>query len=299
MNGTGQETRGSEGEVGIIQKRLMAKTNFEKGERDAVSSSQERKALKETVKLTRSYIKIIALLLVLIFGWLQVRDYIILQIINIQFTNVFYKVTLAIYFALWVYGTTMDLDDEEYTLLIAPSKNKLTMSAITSILTISVVFGILCMVQTPQAITIVLSVFFIVNVISWRFLIRYIQKSVHTSKQKYEKAENYFALLKLEIVEQYLYSNWQWKRFGVGLVVLLALNIIVFFNLSSNIATGLHIPSPLFIVVLLFFLYICVMEIWVWQKRLHKKLSFKILEDLELKYDLQAKEATVNAELQD
>lgn len=273
--------------------------NFNKEERDAVPTSESRKEVIKIAKMTRSYIAIIALLLVLLFGWLQVRDYIILQIINIQFTNIFYKVTLAIYFSLWVYGTTMDLDDEEYTLLVAPSKSKLTISAISTIIITGIAFGILCSVQTPQAITIVLSIFFIVNVISWQFLIHYVQKPFLKSKQKYEQAENYFVFLKLEIVEQYLYGNWQWKRFGAGLIVLLALNIIVFFNLSSSIVATLHIPSSLFVVVFLFFLYICVMEIWIWHKRLHKKISFKILDDLDLKYGLQLKENSISDELQD
>lgn len=241
---------------------------------------EESKRLSKIFKTTKTLIATMSTVLLFFFGWLEFKN-ITLPMFDEKFANAFYKIVLALYFFCWVFGTNTDLSDEEYTLVIAPNKGELTNLAIGMLFAIGVLFGILCWVHTYKAFAIALTVFFGFNIISWRFLLKFLKPTLDVNKKKV--AKSIIGKFKIEIIEKYLWGNWQWFRFGIGFLVLIIINILAFTNLSQVIASFLKIPSSQFIFVFSIFIFICVMEIYIWYIRLCRKISLKVLTDIENK----------------
>jgi hypothetical protein len=241
-------------------------------------------SLNKIFRRTKTLIKTIALILAFFFTWLEFRNIMIarevIPLLTDKLSNTFFKIVIVIYYFSWLAGTSKDLDDEEYTFLTAPNSGKLSISALGSMAVLAGLFAWLCGASTPKSIAIVLTTFFISNVLGWIYLKWYIKEAIEKSIEKYENRKDNLGLYKISIIKTYLWGKWEIYRFITGFIILLILDIFAFSNLSQIITKYLMLPSSQFLIVFMFFVYVIIMEIWIWFYRIERNITFKVVNKL-------------------
>lgn len=240
--------------------------------------------MSKIFKKTKTLIRVIAIILVSVFTWLEFHDLItskeVIPMFTDKFSDILFKVILALYYISWVAGTSVDMKDEEYTLLIAPNKGQLTITATTTILVLGFLFAWLCGTNTPQSFALALSTFFIFNVIGWFYLKFFIKEAIDKSIDKYIRTKDPLGLYKIKIIQHFLWGRWQTYRFITGFFLLVVINIFAFSDLSLKIKEAVMSPSSQFFIVLIFFLYVFIFEIWIWYVRVERNFTFKIIKKI-------------------
>ncbi len=98
----------------------------------AITLKKEEKQLK-VFDHAITFVKVIAFILAGTFTWLELND-VPKDLFTDNFANIFFKVTIALYYLSWVSGPIKDMKDEQSVLLIAPNKGKFTITSIGTIL---------------------------------------------------------------------------------------------------------------------------------------------------------------------
>lgn len=254
---------------------------------------EEATSMSNIFKRTKFLIKYFGGALVLIFTFLELSNLIdpkeIIPMFTERFSNIFFKAVIALYYLSWVAGTSKDVDDEEYTFLIAPNKGKLTLSAISTMATLTVLFGFLCWANTYKLFAIALTAFYIFNIISWGVIKSFIKEALDKSIEKYKEANDHLGHFKINTIKDFLWGNWQTSRFITGAILLLGVDVFAFTDVSQTIKEMLNLPSSEFVIAMSFFIYVGVLEIWIWCKRIELSLSFNVVKKIKLNniYQLQ------------
>lgn len=243
----------------------------------------KRRKLFDRLKI---YIRYIGALLVIFFTWLQIKE-IPTPEINERFSQTVLKITLSLCYLSWILGTVTDLDDEEYTFVIAPNNGKLTTTAIGIILTSGILFGILCLtIVSLKLFCIALTFFSVMGKTGESYTGRFVKSAIEKSKINYIQANDQFGLLSIIAIEKYILGKWLWTRFYIGSAIILLIDILAFSDLPIRLSVWLSIQSPSFITVSLILIYIVIMEAWIWIKRIQRKVYLSLLSDLKDVYVL-------------
>lgn len=245
---------------------------------------EEAESMSNIFKRTKLLIKYFGGALVLIFTFLELSSLIdpkeLIPMFTEKFSNIFFKVVIALYYLSWVAGTSKDVDDEEFTFLIAPNKGKLTNTAIGTMITLTVLFGCLCWANTYKLFAIALTVFYIFNIISWHIIKSFIKESLEKSIEKYEEGNDHLGAFKIKRIQYFLWGNWQTYRFIIGAILLLVVDVLAFTDISQTIKQLLKLPSAEFVIALSFFIYVGVLEIWIWCLRIERSISFNVVKKI-------------------
>jgi len=233
---------------------------------------------------TKLIIKILAAIMAVLFSWLQF-DMSFQPIMTDEVSNLIFKTSLALYYFSWIFGTTGDMSDEEYSLKVLPHGNKLSGSAIGVILSLALIFALLCLANTYKLFILALSLLLIFNVFSWLYIVKFIKPTFFENKDLVNSNAD---IEYQNVLEAYLTGRWQWYRFGVAAVYLLILNILVFSGWINQLANVLKM-NPQFLMSLTIMIYIVGFEAWVWIKRLERIFVFHALNRLTEKYSLRKK----------
>ena len=192
---------------------------------------------------------------------------------NSDFATVLWRASLVLYFLSWVFGAESDIDAQEEVYLVAPREGTLSQQDIGVGIGIAVVFGVLCWVSDSyRAFALALTGFWIVNVVTWRYLVRLLAKPIRESRALYEREGRYIELERLRIAENYIAGNWQWWRFAIGAVLAIVMNGLAWFDLSRGYAAAS------------IFAFVISVEAWIWLMRLRRKLALKALEEFGERY---------------
>lgn len=208
------------------------------------------------------------------------------------------KLTMIIYYFLWVWSLNHDTDLQELVYATAPAKGKLRPSDKSVIaLIILVSLSLVWAIGSEQRFAAILNMFIAVNVFAWRWLLAVIGPAILESKKIYRTApQDFFSLERLDAFVEYISGHWQWLRFGAMGLVLVLLNTVVFFDNAraflANTLTQLYpkISSGQFSAVLplgLFMVFTMIEEGWIWIMRLKTDLVIAVTSDLEEKYHLR------------
>ena len=250
-------------------------------------NSHRRKSQLVIFKRTRLYITLIASALGLYFGFLEISGIETAVFKNDEFADTLMKIALLIYYLAWLNGTLMDLKDEEAIFILPPNRGKYKFTAIVTMITIAVLFFTLCSFKSKQIFVLILDIFMIVNILSWQYLIEFISKSVKENKEFYLNENKYFKFIFLKIlIDDYLKGNWQWWRFGIGIIILIGINILVFTDLSIMISGKLNLNSAELVKAISFFIFITISEGWIWFMRLQRRTSLELIDSLDEDYYL-------------
>lgn len=249
--------------------------------------SQQKKNQLAIFKRTRLFITLIASALGLYFGFLQISGIEPELFKNDEFADVLMKIALLIYYLAWLNGTLMDLKDEEAIFILPPNKGKFTFSAIVTMIILAIIFFFLCSFKSKRIFVLILDVFMIVNIYSWQYLIKFISNSVKENKELYNIENKNFKFIYLRLmVDNYLKGNWQWWRFGVGILILIGTNILVFTDLSLIISSDLKLKSAELVKAIGFLIFIAATEGWIWYMRVQRRASIELIESLDEEYYL-------------
>jgi hypothetical protein len=197
---------------------------------------------------------------------------------------------LAIYFLLWVLGTRADAETQALVYLHVDNKGKLPVSAIGVIAALLIFATILLYSRNFEEFTLALAAFFIVNVLAWRYLVRFVVRPIiSASRAIYAGEPDAVGSEKLTIVETLICGRWQLWRYFAGALVIAMLGGIAFLKHNGGGLPGLHPVVPWDLIqVFVMTLYVSVMEIWIWWERLRARVSLELLDDLGERYILRA-----------
>jgi hypothetical protein len=248
-------------------------------------SPQQKKNQLAFFKRIRLIIQLIAAALGLYYGYLQLSGLEVEAFKTDGFADTLMKITLLIYYLAWLKGNLMDLKDEEAIFMMPPNKGKFSFSAIMMILLLAIIFFFLCYFKSKRIFALILDAFMISNIYGWQYLIKFISDSVKENKEFYNSENKNFRNEYLRImVEDYLKGCWQYWRFGVGIFMLIIINILVFTNFSLLISSGLNLKSAELVKAIGFIIFITVFEGWIWYMRLRRSVSLNLIDKLDEEY---------------
>lgn len=241
-------------------------------------------------------IKIIGAILLAIFTYLQVIDIPLGTLINSVDSDLLRRFTVILYYWCWVFGATFDNDIQEFSYFAERGTVKLRKRDIALIVAFGFVGGALLWAsRNDQAFAIVLTLFFAFNIFGFWWILQFVGPLIKHSRAKFEQERNFFSLVQLGLVSDYMKGLWQWLRFGAGILLVSAMDGICFSNsfkifLAQNIgstfgldASALALRLPTFA----FVAFVIVMEGWIWMKRAQIRVSLDLLGTVSADYALQ------------
>ena len=192
---------------------------------------------------------------------------------NSDFATVLWRVSLVLYFLSWVLGSESDIDAQEEVYLVAPREGTLSQQDIGVGIGIAVVFGVLCWVSDNyRDFALALTGFWIVNIVTWRYLVRLLATPIRESHTLYEREGRYIELERLRVAENYIAGNWQRWRFAIGALLAIVMNGLAWFDFGRGYAAAS------------IFVFVISVEAWMWLMRLRRKLALKALEEFGERY---------------
>ena len=223
-------------------------------------------------------IGLITIFLPLLYTYLSFKDIplddLARSLSTVSAATVIWKITLAVYFFLWVFGTKGDADDQELVYRNVPNKGQLTLNSIGVIVGICVLAAILLWSPNFELFIVALSVFFIFNIFAWQYLIRkVVGPSIKASLEASRLAGDFVGIEQLHAIQRYLCGSWQWKRFSLGGAVIVGLGVIAYLENSGHLVFNSDIFSWELMQAIGMLVFVCVMEMWIWVERLRTKIS--------------------------
>jgi hypothetical protein len=257
---------------------------------ELADSSSGTVALIKLARSARMLVNVSGTVLVLLFGWLKFKDIDFGPIVKGLPADVLFKCTLALYFLCWVYGLKSDTDNQELVYKKVPKEGRMPIGGYASAVVITIVFAALCWVHSYQTFAIVLAAFLSINITSWLYLVkRVLPEIVEHSSRIYVANNEYAELEKLNLVARdYLSGEWQWARFTVGGFVVLLLSVMAFTSLPSVLSIYIGSVSTDLIMSAMVFLFVAVMETWIWLKRIKLKANLNLLDRMKLDYQFRS-----------
>jgi hypothetical protein len=245
----------------------------------------DEKAIIRFTRTIRSIIKLSALVLPLFFVWLRFRGVDVMPVVRTLPATVLLRASLVLYYFSWLYGTIFDTDIQELVYYTAPTEEgKVPPTAIVVMLSIAAMFGILCAIKSFQQFLMFLVAFWLLDILSWRYLVTRLLPSVfRNSSDHFNKYHEDAKIDQLEFVKDYHIGRWKWFRSFGGLVLLVVLNVIAQTSILDQLAARIHmsVDTTLALAVAMFLLFV---EGWVWTMRLKTRFAIQTIERLRHRY---------------
>ena len=138
----------------------------------------------------------------------------------------------------------MDTRDEEDVLHAAPAQGKIPIIGVTICALITAVFGVMCWVDTYKKFAIVLAVFWLLDMLAWKYLMFVIlEPAMDASIRVYRQDKDFFLLEQVQGLKTFLTGGWHWWRFWIGLIAIGGVNILTFSDIGTNLAERVDIFS--------------------------------------------------------
>jgi hypothetical protein len=198
--------------------------------------------------------------------------------------------SLVIFYSSWIAGAYFDIGMQKEVYVIPPDR-KLTLRDVGAMLAVAATFALLgSFLDKPVIFSAVLVVYWLVNLLAWRYLVSAIIAGIRSdSAKRYSQDSRYLDLAKLATVREYIEGAWQWWRFAFGGALVAGL---AGFSLFGARAMARQSPPSLpFLPVdaIWFLLLVLVVESWMWYKRFATLLRLACFDDLGREYVLTPK----------
>lgn len=266
--------------------------------KNTISEKQRQNGLTEWRRQTRSAIAWVALTLATVYAFLTFATFPIENLVSAVDPTQALKLIIIIYYFLWVWGVNHDTDLQELVYAAAP-EGKLRASDIGVIVLIFAVSALLLWsIGSEKRFAGSLTLFFVVNVFSWRWLLVAINPAIRASREIYRTAEDFFSLERLDNFVQYISGRWQLFRFVAMGIILALMDTVTFFTVPrhfiSDVSAQIYpkLSSAQFSAILpvaFFVLFTVIEEGWIWLMRLRIDVVLNVTLDLEQKYEIHPK----------
>jgi len=203
--------------------------------------------------------------------------------------RVIWELAIVIYFASWIYGSKYDTTNQEIVYLMVPNRGKLPLHYAGILFTIGILFGVLAWMNTFRQFAVALGVFWCFNILSWHFFARSVlARTFSESSERYKQLNDFFGLEQLLNIQRYIAGQWQWWRFGVGSVLVVAMLVFSFTNSAELLARALGAQALAgYAPAMAILTFVLVVESWMWFMRIKTGVSQIILDELARQYRLQ------------
>lgn len=245
-------------------------------------------------------IGIFATVLGALFAWVQLREIPVPAIDSAEPTYI-RRILLAIYYACWVAGTTLDVNIQKDVYRRDPLHGNVPQQATLAVVGLfAVAVFLLWASSSDERISLALIPFLVVNIIAWRILVQRVSPIIAATSSAYLQANELYRFEQLNIVKGYLLGKWQWARFSLMGLIVLATNVLCF-STSARIYTSgaLHellpnnsaqaIANVLPVAGLA--LFVAAAEMWIWIRRGRNIVALNTIAGLARKYHLRPREA--------
>lgn len=242
---------------------------------------------KPTVyKEVRLLMRIIEIMLAIIFVGLNLDLSSLKPMFTVECSNIFFQLMLFLYFTAWCVGPVIDMKYEEYIFSLYPNNNKLKKGAFATIFSTVILFVILYCLKETIYFAIVLTIFFVFNIFSWRYLVSNYLKSTLVENENMTKGTFEFEYHRL--IENYLIGKWQKYRFACGFFILIIFNVLIYTDLISYLDNELNVSTKI-ITSICFSFFVLIMEGWIWIIRLKRKIKVGVYDEFKENYKIELK----------
>jgi len=248
----------------------------------------EKARIERLAQLVRRIVKVLAWLLASAFAFLKLRGVPMPALESGLAGSVIFSISMVVYYLSWCFGAPWDSRYEQRVIVIAPNKGRLTLDGILLMVLLTVLFGILCYVNTQNLFFWFLLAFWMVNWGGWRVLVKkFLLEAFRASVLVYSKEEKYFEIVRLDLVKDYIDGRWQWIRFVYGAILIATFLIINYFEVPEIIARTTGKLSADVIRSIYVAMFVFTVEPWVWFMRLRNSVAFGCVKELEQKYSIR------------
>lgn len=241
-------------------------------------------------------IGVMATVLAALFAWVQLREIPLPPIESVEPTYV-RRIALAVYYACWVAGSTMDANIQKEVYRRDPDNGKVPREALLAVVGLFAVAVLLLWASdSDESVSLALVPFFIVCVVGWRVLVRRVSPIIAATAQAYQEGGHYHRLEQLGVVDRYMRGRWQWVRLGV-LALLVAITNVMAFSPVARAWVASHVAGVFpastsgaiagLLPVAALVLFILVSEVWMWFFRLRTAVALRTIADLATRYSLK------------
>lgn len=253
---------------------------------------------------TRFVVVTIATTLALAFTVIQLKGLSLLAlqpVITDTASHVIWRGSLILYFWCWRYGCVKDTDIQELAYASLPNKGKWSYRSYGIVLALILVASALLYAYGDiELFSVTLTIFFVVDHVGWRHLVRELAAEGESSRELFIKKRDYFSFERLTIVRAQIQGNWKWWRMVAGTIIIGTINAFAFIPaVRAAMISPLDVAKPglssqeaeLFVYSLLVCLFVIVMEVWHYWIRLRTWHLLECIDDLSEKYSLRKKPA--------
>jgi hypothetical protein len=246
---------------------------------EAFSKIENIEQAKKLSKAVHKLLRAIEIALLIIFGSVELWPFVgellqkgLVEVVHgLKPADFVWDGTLIIYFASWIFGAESDAEVQGEVYLTAPNKGQLTAQDLMIAGSIAGAFAVLLLLRhKPHLLAGAMTLFWLGNILAWRYLVNLLKTTINKSRATYRRNKEYIGLEKLNVVQRYISGQWQWWRFGLGAVLIIAVDVFAFMDVI-DIEMGLVF-------------FVGFVESWIWMERARTNVSLRILDDLHEKY---------------
>ena len=188
----------------------------------------------------------------------------------------------------WVAGTANDTREQEHAYIVGPDGRQLAGGLYGAAATITVLFAILCRVQTAQTFAALLAVFFVVNIAWWQFMVKKVLwQPLDLSEAHLRATGDHLGLEILANMRAYITGPWQWWRFGAGGIMVLALVLVAYRGVPQPLAQHAMLGDRDRTLGMMLLIYVVGFESWIWIERIKLGVAQRTLRQLGEQYVLE------------
>jgi hypothetical protein len=237
-----------------------------------------------------------ATVLGVLFTWVQFSQIPFPPIENAEPTYI-RRIALAIYYACWVAGTSVDANIQKEVYRRDPLHGSIPREAIAAVVGLFAAAALLLWASTSDERTsLALIPFLAIDIIGWRIILRRVGPIISDTADDYRRANQFYRLEQLEIVRSYITGRWHWVRFALMALIVFTANLFCFSPTArSAVSRALHdllpMHSPGAISALLpvaaLCLFIVLAETWIWVLRARNAIALRTIAALARRYTLR------------
>lgn len=242
-------------------------------------------------------IKIVAAILILVVGFLSIDNAPLEKITEIFTPSGLIKIGLFIFFFGWYHGATDDVEILKTGYQLDPNDGSIGRSEILAISSFIAIFcGLFWLNDKPIIFQSVLLFLLIINIISWRAIIKRTIPMIEETTAKAVAKKDEIMYLKCVLTLSYVNGRWQRMRFFTLFILAvsqLLLSILVFYNavplyiLSLNIGKLKMSSIISYLPGVIFIIYVLTSELWMKLYRAKIFSDFVTLEYINLYFSMQ------------
>src|SRR5690349_16247881 len=204
------------------------------------------------------------------------------------------------------YGTTVDANIQKEVYRRDPLRGSVPREAIAAVISLFVVAAILLWASaSDERISAALIPFLVVNVVAWKILVHRVEPVINASAHCYQQESRVYRLEQLRIIHTYIAGSWQWLRFTLMALIVLAANLFCFNDTAREAAARTlhtHLPSNFggvseaaisaLLPTAILAVFITVAETWIWILRARNAIALRTITTLARRYAFRPRETS-------